>query len=113
MIERVYGKADKYEIEFAEDGGLWKAAVPADLTDGKYVVELWAIDSFGFTAYFTGILYMFDGQAVIELTQDDIYLGFYQDDLSLSLREDIELLLMSDTVYIDLNETEIVGDWCG
>lgn len=113
MIERVYGKADKYEIEFAEDGGLWKAAVPADLTDGKYVVELWAIDSFGFTAYFTGILYMFDGQAVIELTQDDIYLGFYQDDLSLSLCEDIELLLMSDTVYIDLVETEIVGDWCG
>lgn len=113
MIKRVYGKADNYELEFKEDGGFWRAAVPADLTDGKYVCEFWAIDDYGFTAYYTGILYMFDGQAAIELTQDDIYLGFYRDDLSLSLCEDKELLLMGDTVFIDLIGAEIVGDWCG
>lgn len=111
MIKRVYGKADKYEIEFREDGGVWNAAVPADLTDGKYVVELWAIDDFGFTSYYTGILYMFDGQAVLKLAQDDIFIGFYQDDISVSLCDNVELLLISDTINLEFIGSEIVGDW--
>lgn len=112
MITRVYGKADNFELEFTWDGSVWNAAVPADLSDGKYVCEFYAVDNYGFTSYYTGILYMFDGKAVIELSKDDIYIGFYADDISLSSHEDIGLNLLSD-VFLDYIGSEIVGEWCG
>ena len=112
MITRVYGRADSYEIEFTESGGMWNAAVPADLTDGKYVVELWAEDERGVAVYYTGILYMFDGNAVLELSDDDIHLGIYSDDIFISFSDEMELKLMNDLVEFDLIEIEIVGEWC-
>ena len=58
VITRVWGKADHYELVFSPSGDLWEAAVPADMDDGMYVVELYALDDIDNQAYWTGILYI-------------------------------------------------------
>lgn len=57
-ITRVWGKADQFDLVFSPSGDLWDAAVPADIEDGRYVVELFALDDVGNQAYWTGILYI-------------------------------------------------------
>ena len=42
MIKRVYGKADSFDLIFIKNGDIWTVSVPADLEDGRYVVELFA-----------------------------------------------------------------------
>lgn len=98
MITRVYGKADTYELEFHRDSGTWCASVPADLSDGKYVCEIWALDSFGFTAYYTGILYMFDGKAIFRLLGDDIIFKHMPDSILVSLTETVSISLQADNL---------------
>ena len=114
MITRVYGKADNFELEFKLDGGVWNAAVPADLSDGKYVCEFWAVDSYGYTSYYTGILYMFDGKAVLELVKDDIVIEVCPSDFALILGEpDFTLELLGDIILIDYVGEEIGLVWDG
>ena len=113
MITRVYGKADNFELEFAWDGSVWNAAVPADLSDGKYVCEFWALDSYGYTAYYTGILYMFDGNAVLDIVKDTVIFEFYQNDILLIHEVEMNLELINDTISISYIGEESVGEWCG
>lgn len=111
MITRVYGKADNFELVFTEDGGAWSVLVPADLEDGKYVVELYAEDSYGFTSYFTAILYMFDGKAVLKLNEDDICFGMHGDDLAVLLLCEQEINMVSDEIYLNFLGGDTVGEW--
>ncbi len=68
MITRLWGKADKHELEFTqifEDK--WKADVPADFTDGCYVVELTAMNHRGYTTSWIGTLYMLQGTPCLHI----------------------------------------------
>lgn len=61
-VVRLYGHADLFDIEFTNKGGTrWECEVPPDVSDGVYAVELWAIDSEGNSAYWTGELFMTNG----------------------------------------------------
>ncbi len=57
-IARVYGKADDFDIEFTKAGDRWAVEVPPDLSDGRYVVRITAVDILGNTCYWIGELYM-------------------------------------------------------
>lgn len=62
QIVRLYGHADLFDIEFTHAAGdTWTCEVPPDTADGVYAVELWAVNELGFTAYWTGELYMTNG----------------------------------------------------
>lgn len=61
-IIRVWGRADNYELELKKSkDGSWNCYIPADMEDGTYAVELWAVDSAGKEAYWTGELFMSNG----------------------------------------------------
>jgi hypothetical protein len=64
MITRVWGKADGFALELTRSGGKWVIAVPPDVSDGQYAVELHALSSGGETGMWTGILYMSGGVCV-------------------------------------------------
>lgn len=61
MVTRVWGTADDFDLEFSlsPSTGLWEAQVPAD-ADGQYVVQLWAQDAAGNTAYYATVLVSID-----------------------------------------------------
>jgi hypothetical protein len=59
-IARVIGKVDGKSIVFYPDGSKWAAAVPKDMTDGEYVLEITAYDVAGNTAYSTGMYFIVD-----------------------------------------------------
>ena len=62
-IIRLWGTADKFEIEFTKNTstGRWDVSIPADLEDGHYVVELYAMNEFSEVGYWTGVLFMVQG----------------------------------------------------
>ena len=70
FVTRVWGRADAFEIEFAKQtDGKWCVNIPPDLKDGQYAVELYAQNSYGERAYWTGILYMHNGRACLYLNK--------------------------------------------
>lgn len=71
-IIAMYGHCDSFDVTYTKIGeNLWETEVPADLSDGKYVVEIYGIDETGFIVYWTGILYMFDSRVImLELLPD-------------------------------------------
>lgn len=111
MIKRVYGKADSFDLIFIENGGIWIVSVPADLEDGRYVVELFAEDNFGFTSFYTGILYMFDGKAAFEMNDDDIYIGLHKEDFFVQISCDKEIDLKDDELILVFIDYDTVGGW--
>lgn len=68
-IIRLWGTADKFEIEFDKNPstGLWDVTIPADLEDGHYVVELFAMNEYNETGYWTGVLFMYQGRPHIHI----------------------------------------------
>ena len=68
-IVRLWGTADKFDIEFDKNTvtGLWETQIPADLEDGHYVVELYAMNEYGETGYWTGVLFMLQGRPYIDI----------------------------------------------
>ena len=65
MIVEMYGHCDTFDVVYTcIEPGLWQATVPADLTDGKYVVDIYGVDSTGYIVYWTGILYMWDSRVI-------------------------------------------------
>lgn len=69
VVERVWGRADNFDIEFTHKGGTrWEASVPPDTKDGQYACEIWAINEFGKIAYWTGELYMCSGVCCLKVS---------------------------------------------
>ena len=67
-IIRVWGKADSFDIEFVHiKGGIWSCQIPPDTKDGQYAAEIHAVNEYGETAYWTGILYMCGGVCHLEI----------------------------------------------
>lgn len=69
-VIRLWGTADKFDIEFKKNSstGRWDVTIPADLEDGHYVVELFAMNKYGETGYWTGVLFMLQGRPCIHIT---------------------------------------------
>lgn len=71
---RMWGRADQHDLTFDQaSNGAWQASVPADLTDGRYVCEIWAENAVGEQTYWTGTLYMADSRLVCVHLMDDPY----------------------------------------
>lgn len=89
MIVSLTGRADNLELVFVQNQvGQWEAIVPPDMTDGMYVVELWAADDAGNIAYYTSFLYLFDGRMTMLQLNDDFFKVIISNDVySLSIKE--------------------------
>ena len=103
MLIAMYGHCDSFEITYTKIGeNLWQSEVPADLSDGKYVVDIYGIDSTGYIVYWTGILYMYDSRVVkLELLQDSRSI-FYDS------TDEIQVFDTTDKIEILLSQTMIL-----
>lgn len=87
-IIRVWGKADSFDIEFTHLGGTrWEANVPPDTTDGQYAVEIWAMNEFKETTYWTGELYMCNGVCCIKFFKQPYQMWFKKSGLNLIIEK--------------------------
>ena len=76
-VLRIWGKADRFDLNFVRVGGdVWKADLPADLTDGQYACVLHAVDTHGGEAIWSGILYMHNGIATLQFDKVGLTLTF-------------------------------------
>lgn len=71
-VVAMYGYCDNFYVTYKKVGeNRWETEVPADLSDGKYVIEIYGEDETGGIVYWAGILYMFDSRVVmLELLPD-------------------------------------------
>lgn len=71
----MWGTCDGNEIIFTQvSHDTWTCDVPADLDDGKYIVEIYAKTYTSFMLYTTAVLYMCDSRCVsLELVNDGVY----------------------------------------
>lgn len=111
MITSMYGHCDAFDVVYTQIGkDQWQATVPPDLTDGKYVVDIYGVDNTGFLVYWAGILYMYDSRLIkIELLPDSCVI-FYTDAVDVSEVWDSsgqwELSVMQDTSEVwDTSDT--------
>lgn len=111
MITSMYGHCDAFDVIYTQVGeNQWRATVPPDLTDGKYVVDIYGVDNTGFLVYWAGILYMYDSRLIkIELLPDSCVI-FYTDAVDVSEVWDSsgqwELSVMQDTSEVwDTSDT--------
>lgn len=73
-VVSVVGQADEYDLVFNKQAdGKWAVSVPPDMSDGKYVIGIYATDSFGNVGYWTGILYVTNGRMICFELLDDSY----------------------------------------
>lgn len=73
-VVSVVGQADEYDLVFIKGSdGKWAVSIPPDMSDGKYVVGIYATDTFGNIGYWTGILYVTNGRMTCLHLLDDAY----------------------------------------
>lgn len=105
MIIAMYGHCDSFDVTYTIIGeGLWQAEVPADLSDGKYVVDIYGVDTTGYIVYWTGILYMYDSRVVkLELLQDSRVIFYDSTDeiYIFDSSDSIEILMSSVTILCE------------
>lgn len=96
MVIKVWGKADRFDIIFSNLGNdKWAATVPADLEDGQYIVELYCEDDSGSRAYWTGILYLSNGEnATVRIVADKFKL-WMMNESNVRLEDDKLSLMVS------------------
>ncbi len=85
MITQMYGHCDAFDVVYTQiNASQWQTNVPPDLSDGKYVTDIYAVDDTGYIVYWAGILYMYDSRVVkLELMPDSCVM-FYTDVISVS-----------------------------
>ena len=107
MLVEMYGHCDDFDVVYTcIEPGLWQATVPADLTDGKYVVDIYGVDSTGYIVYWTGILYMYDGRVIsLELLPDSA-VTVWTDSISVSC-------VWDSTDIIDIHTSAALSKGCG
>lgn len=103
MIVAMYGHCDSFDVTYTKIGeNFWQAEVPADLSDGKYVVDIYGVDTTGYIVYWTGILYMYDSRVVgLELLPDSC-VAFYDS------TDDVRFFDSSDSIEILLSPVSIL-----
>lgn len=105
MIIAMYGHCDSFDVTYTRIGeGLWQAEVPADLSDGKYVVDIYGVDTTGYIVYWAGILYMYDSRVVkLELLQDSRVIFYDSSDeiCAFDSSDSIKVLMSSVTILCE------------
>ena len=85
-VVRVYGECDDWQVEFTNKAGNeWQCSVPADLTDGQYACQFYAVDEDGDIGYWCGVLYMSSGKVCFSLDDDPIGFTFVHETLSFTV----------------------------
>lgn len=109
MIIALVGRADNHELVFTRgDDGLWRVAVPADLSDGQYVVELTATTDAGKQGYWTGILYLNHAWEVCaHIIEDDLSVWLSSDYIGTELAEDVTASLAADDLIFEIDEDDV------
>ncbi|MHB1154061.1 MAG: PF13754 domain-containing protein [Eubacteriales bacterium] len=88
-IVSVTGHADTFDLVFIRGPDKkWAVTVPPDLSDGRYVCDIYATNAIGEIAYWTGILYMTDSRFV--------YLNLVQDNITVHLLPETQTIQMKD-----------------
>jgi hypothetical protein len=93
----VTGHADTFDLVFTHNSdGKWTVILPPDLSDGRYICDIYAANAIGEIAYWTGVLYMTDSRFVyLNLEKDYItahllpetcFIQLENEHLSISLR---------------------------
>ena len=99
MITKVWGKADKYKIQFQKidpsDDSYWEVSIPPDMEDGMYATEIWAENSLKITAHWVGMLYITNSKLVWMYVSDPNY--------EATLKEDdiFEYITTDSPMYMD------------
>lgn len=111
MVISLIGRADNYDLVFSQnEQGQWETIVPVDLTDGMYVIELWATDESGNIGYYTGFLYLFDGRMTqLELLDEKFSILISSGKFILDLKErSFNVFVSYDKYQVDLSERMVV-----
>ena len=99
MITKVWGKADKYRIQFQKidpsNDSYWEVSIPPDMEDGMYATEIWAENSLKITAHWVGMLYITNSKLVWMYVSDPNY--------EAALKEDdiFEYITTDSPMYMD------------
>lgn len=84
MITKVWGKADKYKIQFQKidpsDDSYWEVSIPPDMEDGMYATEIWAENSLKIIAHWVGMLYITNSKLVWMYVSDPNYEATLKED---------------------------------
>lgn len=99
MVMRLWGRADLYELAFSpldNEGEQWSAAVPADMEDGQYAVELYAEDDSGNVAYWTGMLYLNKSECVSVRIVADVFKVWMCADLETVMQDEPHIWMKDD-----------------
>jgi len=100
-IARVWGKADSFDIEFTHKGGTrWSASVPPDYNDGVYACEIWALNEYGETAYWAGVLFMCDGVCCIDIKQSGFQIWIQPRRLQFTPSERIQFIVRKGCTHV-------------
>lgn len=86
----VWGTCDGVEILFDEiSEDVWATNVPADLSDGQYIVEVWGCTHTGFLIYTTAVLYLCDSRCVfLKFMPDDLFIKIKMNDYHVMAKEE-------------------------
>ena len=112
MVTRVWGKADSFELVFSPLGASkeqWEAKVPADLEDGQYAVELYCCDDAGSIAYWTGMLYLNNSEAVRVRIASDPFKLWLIADIEVSLKDELRIWLKDEAITLRVSLTDYIG----
>ena len=114
-IEMVWGTCDGYGILFTQvSNDTWICDVPADLSDGMYIVEIYARTFGGVTIYTTAILHMFDSKCVsFKFMNDGVYVAIKTININIELvKEDVEVRLSTYNIKLldDMIKVVIICD---
>lgn len=121
MVTKVWGKCEGKDISFAlnREAGRWETTVPAT-ESGVYIIELWAQDEAGNTAYFATIKVAFDtSQLCTSITILEIGSAFTMEQVQEVLTgqrvrayvmdEPFEFGLLQDVVETEITKCEVCG----
>lgn len=112
MVTRVWGKADSFELVFSplgDSGEEWTATVPADLEDGQYAVELYCCDDAGSIAYWTGMLYLNNSEAVRVRIAADPFKLWLLADIEVNLKDDPHIWLKEEMITLQVSCADYIG----
>lgn len=69
----IYGEADEFKLEFTQvKNGEWTVSIPIDTEDGRYVTNIYAVDSNDkIVARWIGILYVSNGISHLHILEEN------------------------------------------
>lgn len=101
-LRSVWGTCDGVDILFREaEADTWTAEVPADLQDGRYIIEVWGETMTGAVIYTTAMLYMCDSRCVaLEFMEDGIFVRISTKEYLIGCMEQEYTIRMSDLILL-------------